>query len=151
MFGFRSRVLESLEYIECEFVGLRIKAERTERYLRIIMSNQEVFDSYAAQIAEQNRQIRAAVESIVGEISSLQAAAQSATETPLDTSVMDAALEQLTSAVDQVESIPAPQVVEEPVAPVEPVVEAPVEVPSSEQPVEPVVEPSVTEDAPTEV
>ena len=146
MFGFRSRVLESLDCIELQQIGLRILVEKNERKLRMIMGNQEVFDGYAAQIAEQNQQIRAAIGLIVGEIASLQAAAQSATETPLDTSVMDAALEQLTTAVDQVESIPAPQVVEEvpvvveePVAPVEvPVeesvvpVEVPVETPSEE-------------------
>jgi hypothetical protein len=119
MFGFRSRVLESLEYIEIKTIGLQIEVARTERYLRIIMSNQEVFDAYAARIADQNSQIKAAVSALVAELANLKAGA----EAPLDTANMDAAIEQLTAAVDEVEAIPAPQVTPEPVP-----VEQPVEV-----------------------
>jgi hypothetical protein len=119
MFGFRSRVLESLEYIEIKTIGLQIEVARTERYLRIIMSNQEVFDAYAARIADQNSQIKAAVSALVAELANLKAGA----EAPLDTANMDAAIDQLTAAVDEVEAIPAPQVTPEPVP-----VEQPVEV-----------------------
>lgn len=134
MFGFRSRVLESLEYIEIKTIGLQIEAARTERYLRIIMSNQEVFDAYAARIADQNSQIKAAVSALVAELANLKAGA----EAPLDTANMDAAIEQLTAAVDEVEAIPAPQATPEPVP-----VEQPVEVDPSaaadtgEEPVQP--------------
>jgi len=78
------------------------------------MSNQELFDSYANQIADQNSQIKAAVAVILSEVTKLQKAA----EAPLDTSKMDAAISQLTAAVDEVEAIPTP-VAEEPPAPVE--------------------------------
>ena len=95
------------------------------------MSNQEVFDGYAAQIAEQNRQIRAAANIILAEVGRLQAAAVAAAEKPLDTSKMEEALGALTAAVDQVEAIPAPvaeeTVVEESVVVVEEPVEEPVE------------------------
>lgn len=68
------------------------------------MSNQEKLDAYAAQISEQNNQIKSAVAVIISEIGKLQKAA----EVPLDTSKIDAAISQLTSAVDSVEAIPAP-------------------------------------------
>jgi hypothetical protein len=83
------------------------------------MSNQEVFDAYAARIAEQNGQIKAAVSSLVAELANLKAGA----EAPLDTTNMDAAIDQLTAAVDEVEAIPAPQVTPE-LVPVEQPVEA---------------------------
>lgn len=78
------------------------------------MSNQNILDAYAEAISEQNNQIKAAVAVVISEIKKLQAAA----EKPLDTTKIDAAIAQLTNAVDEVEAIPAP-VVEEPVTPVE--------------------------------
>jgi hypothetical protein len=106
------------------------------------MGNQEVFDSYAEQIAEQNRQIRAAANTILEEVGRLQAEAVAATEKPLDTSKMAEALGALTAAVDQVEAIPSPVAVEEPVEEEAVVVEETVE-----EPVEEVVE--VVEEATT--
>lgn len=85
------------------------------------MSNQEVFDSYAAKIAEQNNQIKSAIAVIISEIGKLQKAASAVAEKPIDTSKMDAAIEQLTSAVDEVEAIPAPKPGPEPVDPTVPV------------------------------
>jgi hypothetical protein len=79
------------------------------------MSNQELLDQYAVAIIEQNSQIRAAVAVVVSEIAKLQAAA----EKPLDTAKIDAAISQLTAAVDEVEAIPAPVVVPDPEVPVE--------------------------------
>lgn len=122
MFRFRRRVLEYLHAIEGQVIDTRLRIDKVRRELGIVMSNQEVFDAYAAKIAEQNNQIKAAVAVIIGEIASLKATAQSASEQPLDTSAMDAALEQLTAAVDEVEAIPAPAVeesTEEPAPPVE--------------------------------
>lgn len=118
MFGFRSRVLEFLDAIEMSVISTGIKVAKMERRIGIILSNQEVFDSYAAKIAEQNNQVKAAVAVIISEISKLQKAA-SDVSAPLDTSKMDAAIEQLTAAVDEVEAIPAPPV--EPAPPTQPV------------------------------
>lgn len=98
-------------------VNVELDAEEIKTTLeKLIMSNQELFDSYAAKIADQNSQIKAAVAVILSEVAKLQKAA----EAPLDTTKMDAALSQLTAAVDEVEAIPTP-VAEEPPAPVEPV------------------------------
>lgn len=85
------------------------------------MSNQEVFDAYAAKIADQNVQIKNAVAVLVSEVANLRAAAGNA-EVPLDTTSMDAAVSALTAAVDEVESIPTPvaepaEVVEEATSP----------------------------------
>lgn len=118
MFGFRSRVLEFLDAIEMSVISTGIKVAKMERRIGIILSNQEVFDSYAAKIAEQNNQVKAAVAVIISEISKLQKAA-SDVSAPLDTSKMDAAIEQLTAAVDEVEAIPAPPVEPAPTQPVE--------------------------------
>lgn len=122
LFSFRRKVIDSLDSLDMKAVGLSIQADKTNRYLRTVMSNQEVFDSYAAKIAEQNNQIKSAIAVIISEIGKLQKAASAVAEKPLDTSKMDAAIEQLTSAVDEVEAIPAPVVEEaavDPTAPVE--------------------------------
>lgn len=118
MFRFRRRVLKYLDNQELELISLGIQVNKANRYLRTVMSNQEVFDAYAARIAEQNRQIKEAVTVIVGELATVKAAAAAVVEEPLDTAKMDAALEQLTAAVDEVEAIPTP-VAEEAPAPVE--------------------------------
>lgn len=110
MFRFRRRVLTYLNSHELELINLGIQVNKANRYLRTVMSNQEVFDAYAAQIAEQNRQIREAVTIIIGEFATVKAAAAAVAEQPLDTAKMDAALEQLTAAVDEVEAIPTPVV-----------------------------------------
>lgn len=114
MFRFRRQTLTSLDYIERLLIHSKGEQRTTQQLVRIIVGNQELFDSYAGKIAEQNSQIKAAVAVVISEIAKLQAASES----PLDTSKMDAAIEQLTSAVDEVEAIPAPAVEEEP-APVE--------------------------------
>lgn len=126
MFRFRRQTLTSLDYIERLLIHSRGEQRTTQQLVRIIVSNQELFDSYASKIAEQNSQIKAAVAVVISEIAKLQAASES----PLDTSKMDAAIEQLTSAVDEVEAIPAPAVEEQP-APVE-AVEVEVEAPAVE-------------------
>lgn len=123
MFGFRSRVLEFLDAIEMSVIGTGIKMAKIERKLGIVLSNQEVLDAYAFRIAEQNNQIKAAVAVVISEISKLQKAA----EVPLDTTKIDAAIEQLTAAVDEVEAIPAPAVEEAPVEEAPAVPTAPVE------------------------
>lgn len=112
MFGYRRRLLELVDSTNLEVIGLGYQADRTNRLLRIVMSNQEVFNAYAAQIAEQNAQIKAAFAVIFAEIENLK----NSVEAPLDTSAMDAAVQQLSDAVDQVESISAPVVVDEPAA-----------------------------------
>jgi hypothetical protein len=131
VFGFRRRTDESLEFLRLVTWDVLRESRRQAKQLRMIMSNQEVFDGYAAQIAEQNRQIRAAANIILAEVGRLQAAAVAAAEKPLDTSKMEEALGALTAAVDQVEAIPAPvaeeTVVEESVVVVEEPVEEPVE------------------------
>lgn len=104
MFSFRRRTLSHLDYIERLLLHSRGEQRTTLQFLRMIMGNQELFDSYATKIAEQNSQIKAAFAVIISEIGKLQAAA----EAPLDTSKMDAAIQQLTAAVDEVESIPTP-------------------------------------------
>jgi len=86
-----------------------IDVDEIQQQLETIVSNQELFDAYAAQITEQNSQIKAAVAVIVSEIGKLQAAAS----TPLDTTKMDAAISALTAAVDEVEAIPTPAADEE--------------------------------------
>lgn len=109
-----------------------IDVDEIQQQLETIVSNQELFDSYAAQIAEQNSQIKAAVAVIVSEIGKLQSAAAA----PLDTTKMDAAISALTAAVDEVEAIPTPAV-EEPAdeepASEEPATEEPVEEPAGEE------------------
>lgn len=96
-----------------------IDVDEIKQRIEEIVSNQELFDSYAAQIAEQNSQIKAAVAVIISEIGKLQAAASA----PLDTSKMDAAISALTAAVDEVEAIPAPAAEEEDEEPAEEPVE----------------------------
>lgn len=129
MFGFNRRALDWLKGIDTNTVSALIEIDRLERYLRIIMSNQEVFDAYAARISEQNSQIKAAVSVILEEVGKLQAEAVAVAEKPLDTTKMEQAIEQLTAAVDEVEAIPSPVAapVEEEAAPVEEPVVAPVE------------------------
>lgn len=139
MFRFRRRVIAYLDNIEEQTTSTRLSVKQIGRDLGVIMSNQEVFDNYAAQVAEQNRQIKAAVGVILAEIGRLQAEAVAVAEKPLDTSKMEEAISTLTAAVDEVEAIPAP-VVEE-AAPVEVPVEEPVEAPvEAEAPVEEPVE-----------
>lgn len=101
-----------LDFLVREAISQGIEQDNIKQTLRIVVSNQEILDGYAALIAEQNNQIKSAVAVVISEIGKLQKAA----EVPLDTTKIDAAIEQLTAAVDSVESIPAP--VTEP-APVE--------------------------------
>lgn len=115
MFRFRPKVLEFLDNIDLNVIGTRVQIDKINRNLRIVMGNQEILDNYAAQIAEQNNQIKAAIAVIISEIGKLQKAASAVVETPLDTSKIDAAIEQLTSAVDEVEAIPTPPVEDVPV------------------------------------
>ena len=107
-----------LDFLVREAISQGIEQHNIKQTLRIIVSNQDILDAYAGQISEQNNQIKAAVAVIISEIGKLQKAA----EVPLDTTKIDAAISQLTTAVDEVESIPAPAVTEEP-APVEEPVE----------------------------
>lgn len=123
MFRFRRRVIEFLDSIDLSLVTQGLRINKLDRQLRIVMSNQQLIDQYAEKIAEQNNQIKAAVAVVISEIAKLQKAA----EVPLDTSKIDAAIEQLTSAVDEVEAIPAPPVEEAPVEEAPAVPTAPVE------------------------
>lgn len=123
MFSFWRRTTESLHSIENVQASLLYRQGVQTEMLRKMMTNQETFDAYAAQIVEQNSQIRAAVAVIVSEIKKLQAKAA----TPLDTSKMDAALIALADAVDSVEAIPTPEVEDE---------EKPVAVEDDDEPVE---------------
>lgn len=107
-----------LDFLVREAISQGIEQDNIKQTLRIIVSNQEILDAYAAQISDQNNQIKSAVAVIISEIGKLQKAA----EVPLDTTKIDAAISQLTTAVDEVEAIPAPAVAEEP-APVEEPVE----------------------------
>lgn len=126
-FRFKRRTTQSLDYVERLLVAGRHEQTLQSKTLRIILSNQELFDAYAAQIAEQNSQIRNAVAVISSEIAKLQVQAQAIVDVPLDTSQMDVALAQLAGAVDSVEALPTPVAVVD--VPVEVPVEDPIVVP----------------------
>ena len=118
MFGFRRRVIEFLDDIDMNVISLGLRINKLDKGLRVVMGNQEVLDAYAEKIAEQNNQIKSAVAVIISEIGKLQKAA----DVPLDTTKIDAAIDQLTAAVDEVEAIPASDPV--PTAPVDVVEDA---------------------------